>query len=319
MKHHFADFLNRDHGHWKIVPNRERWKYGYADLKDAPTDVSILSISKDVTNWERISEFKNLEELTLHEPSKEQVRSLNEIHSVKRLRISHFRPKNLDFLKNQKGIEELILEYISGFDDLTPISRLPQLKSLHLENLRRVRDFSPLSAAPALRYLHIDGTLDWDQPIHSLDFLQTLEHLEYFGIGFVKLLGEFPVFAGLLQLKHIKQVRLGYGRTTLDNYAYFHAKAPQIEGAVQEPFRFFEGENRLISENDYRAKMDEKRFLSLDQTSISDDGSRYYYGAPHAFLLGRGDRDLRGKAENILAKCEAYKLRYETLLEKFRR
>ena len=75
-------------------------------------------------------------------------------------------------------MRELVLEYVSGFYDLSPLKELKSLKSAHFENLRRVSDFSGLSGIASLRYLGINGTLDWDQPIKDFEFLRDLGALE---------------------------------------------------------------------------------------------------------------------------------------------
>ena len=136
MKHHFGDFLDRTNDYWTTVPNRERFAF-IADFEITNKDeVKILTISKTQKNihWEQIFECPNLEEITLHDPSKEQVQAIRELTKIKRLRITFFRAKDIEFIGDLHHLEELILEYVSGFSDLTPLSKLTKLKSLHLEN-----------------------------------------------------------------------------------------------------------------------------------------------------------------------------------------
>ena len=108
--------------------------------------------------------------------------------ALKRLRLTHARPKSLDFVRGHEALEELVLEYVSGVDDLRPVAVLPNLRALHLENLRRMRDFSGLADAAKLRYLSVDGTFDWAQPISSLAFVSSLRALEHFRLGSVRVL-----------------------------------------------------------------------------------------------------------------------------------
>lgn len=70
--------------------------------------------------------------------------------------------KNTNFLAELPLLQELVLEYVSGFCDLSPLRELKSLRSAHFENLRIVSDFSGLSGIASLRYLCISGTLDWD-------------------------------------------------------------------------------------------------------------------------------------------------------------
>jgi Leucine-rich repeat (LRR) protein len=133
-------------------------------------EVTIVTTRKEDENWSRALTLPNLEELTLHDPTHEQLGAIGELHSLKRLRITHARPRSIGFIESMRGVEELVLEYVSGFSDLSPLRRLKRLRALHIENLRRVSNFSGLSGIDSLRYLAINGTLDWKQPIESLSF-----------------------------------------------------------------------------------------------------------------------------------------------------
>ena len=166
MKHHFGDFLDRTGDYWTTIPNRERFAF-IADFEIANKgEVKILTISKtqEKEHWEQVFECQNLEELTLHDPSKEQVQAIRKLTNLKRIRVTFFRANDIEFLGDLINLEEVILEYVSGFSDLTPLLKLTKLKSLHFENLRRVANFDGLKGLNSLRYLHIDGTLDWNQP-----------------------------------------------------------------------------------------------------------------------------------------------------------
>lgn len=111
-------------------------------------------------------------------PSKEQIAALSRLRQLKRLRITRVQVKNIDFLAELPLLQEFVLEYVSGFCDLSPLRELKNLRSAHFENLRRVSDFLGLSGIASLRYLCISGTLDWDQPIIDFEFLKGLTGLE---------------------------------------------------------------------------------------------------------------------------------------------
>lgn len=229
MKHHFADILDREDDYWTIVPNIERYSYSADELINDKEDAKVVTVNKDDSNWKQIFDFPNLEELTLHEPSKSQVESIKELKNLKRLRLSHFRAKDIDFLNELTNIEELVFEYVSGFSDLSPIRNLTRLKSLHLENLRRVSNFGGLSGLSSLRYLHLDGTLDWSQPIENFDFLKGLPNLEVFALGFVKVLKEYPAFLPILELKNLKRIKIGLGTLQTKEYAFIQVAKPNVQ------------------------------------------------------------------------------------------
>ncbi len=232
MKHHFGDFLDRTGDYWTTIANRERFAF-IADFEIAKKDeVKILTISKnqEKINWEQIFDCPNLEELTLHEPSKEQVQAIRKLTNIKRLRVTFFRATDLDFISDLNNLEELILEYVSGFSDLTPLSKLTKLKSLHFENLRKVSNFDGLKGINSLRYIHIDGTLDWNQPIENFEFLKGLPNLEIFSLGFIINKTEFPALIPILHLKKLKKIRIGRATLKTNEYAFLKVAKPNIEG-----------------------------------------------------------------------------------------
>jgi hypothetical protein len=230
MKHHFGDFLDRTGDYWTIVPNRERYAYA-TDVEIANKQaVKILTISKHHSNWMQAFDCPNLEELTLHDPSKEQVQAIQKLTQLKRLRITFYRANDIEFIGDLQNLEELILEYVSGFSDLTPLLRLTKLKSLHLENLRSVSNFDGLKGIDSLRYLRIDGTLDWNQPIENFEFLKGLPNLEVLSLGFIICRLEFPAFLPILHLKKLKKIKVGRATFKTQEYAFLQAALPNVEG-----------------------------------------------------------------------------------------
>src|ERR1700744_4152900 len=150
MKHHFADLLDRSDDYWTIVPNMERYAYtAKAELPDKSL-VRILTISKTHDHWRQAFDCPNLEELTLNDPSKEQLSAMSHFRAIRRLRISYLRTPTIDFIAHCPNVEGLGLEYVSGFSDLSPVRELKRLKSLHLENLRGGSSFAGLRGMKSL-------------------------------------------------------------------------------------------------------------------------------------------------------------------------
>lgn len=232
MKHHFGDLLDRTGDYWTTIPNRERFEF-IADFEIANKDeVKILAISKtqEKEHWEQVFECQNLEELTLHDPNKEQVKAIRKLTNLKRIRVTFFRANDIEFLGDLINLEEVILEYVSGFSDLTPLLKLTKLKSLHFENLRRVSNFDGLRGLNSLRYLHIDGTLDWKQPIENFEFLKGIPNLEVFSLGFIISRTEFPALLPILHLKKLKKIKIGRATFKTNEYAFLQAAIPTVEG-----------------------------------------------------------------------------------------
>ena len=230
MKHHFGDLLDRNDDYWTIVPNMARYAYD-VDHEIADKDaVKILTISKHHEKWEQVFDCSNLEELTLNDPSKEQVQAIHKLIQLKRLRLSFFRAKDIEFIRHLPNLEEVVFEYVSGFSDLSPFQDLKKLKSLHFENLRKVSYFDGLRGIESLKYLHIDGTLDWKQPIDNFLFLEGLPNLEIFSLGFVVNTSPFPALFPIINLKKLKRIKIGRNTLETNEYAFLQSALKGVEG-----------------------------------------------------------------------------------------
>ncbi len=237
MKHHFGDLLYREGDYWTVVPNIKRFAYSADEVIANKKNVKILTISKYHKNWNQVFDCPNIEELTLHDPGKEQVQAIRKLTQIKRLRVTFFRASDIEFISNLHQIDELILEYVSGFSDLAPLRKLTKLKSLHLENLRRVSNFDGLKGINSLRYLHIGGTLDWNQPIENFSFLEGLPNLEVFTLGFIINKSDFPAFLPILKLNKLKKIHIGTASFKTKEYAFLQAAIPNVEGSSWDLFR----------------------------------------------------------------------------------
>ena len=230
MIHHFGDMLEGRDDYWAMVPGGERFRYMLSGAQ-ASKNLKIATISADTPLWERIFECEGLEELTLHLPSKDQIAALPKLKRLERLRITKIQVKNIDFLARLPLLRELVLEYVSGFCDLSPLKELKSLKSAHFENLRRVSDFSGLSGIASLRYLGINGTLDWDQPIKDFEFLRDLGALEALKLIWVKCKEPYPALLPLVALKNLKKINIYPQAFALEEYALVQLVCEGVDGA----------------------------------------------------------------------------------------
>lgn len=279
MKHHFGDSLDRTSDYWTTVPNRERYAF-IADFEIVKkAEVKVLTISKhqEKRHWEQIFYCPNLEELTLHDPSKEQVEAIRQLKKLRRLRITFFRAPDIAFIGDLINLEELILEYVSGFSDLTPLVKLTKLKSLHCENLRRVSNFDGLRGLNSLRYLLIDGTLDWKQPIDNFGFLEELPNLEVLAFGFVINKTDFPAFLPILKLKRLKKIKVGMATFNVREYAFL--------------------ETALTTENCVN-------FSDTPWTPCFKIGTEYIE------FIGKGSGNTKATSSNATEKIDAFEKKY---------
>lgn len=235
MKHHFGDLLDREGDYWTIIPNRERFVDLIERLQPGDEQVKVVTVEGNSPAWHHIKSFANLEELTLHSPTEVQLTGLAELTHIKRLRITHARPKEISVLGELCWLEELVLEYVSGFSDLSPLQKLSRLKSVHFENLRRVSDFGGLAGIHSLRYLSIDGTLDWKQPILDFEFLRTLPNLEVLSLGGVALKAPFPATLPLMTLKKLKRIRIPRNMLVAEEYALMEVGLKGLNGSTWGP------------------------------------------------------------------------------------
>lgn len=234
MKHHFGDLLDRTGDYWTIVPNMARYAYSADDNIRDKKKVKILTISKGDKNWRQVFDCPNIEELTLHVADKEQVQEIRKLKQLKRLRVTHLKTNDIEFIGDLPNLEEVMLEYVSGFSDLSPLKKLKKIKSLHFENLRRIKSFDGLKGLKSVRYLHIDGTLDWNQPIENFEFLKGLPNLEVFSLGFIINDTEFPALLPMLHLKRLKKIHIARNTFKTREYAFLETAFPKVEGCSWE-------------------------------------------------------------------------------------
>ena len=318
MKHHFGDFLDREGDYWTIVPNRERYTYAIGDVPAGSKDITVVTIRHDDEHWKRVFTFPNLEELTLHEPSKEQLSAIPDLVRIKRLRITHARPKDINFISPLVNIEELVLEYVSGFSDLAPLRSLKKLRSLHMENLRRVEDFGGLSGIESLRYLRIDGTLDWKQPISDFDFLRELPNLEVFSLGQVINRSPFPALLPAFALNKLKKIKIIWTMLAAEEFALLEAALPKVEGANWGPFTRFAYSQIPLLNDDVRAHLsDDVIRTKHPEVFINYKGERLINDPNNEWFEFTGKNAGRAKYSNpkAKAKCDEYAKKYHLMKE----
>lgn len=322
MKHHFGDFLDRTGDYWKMTPNRNRYQLMIHNFSNLDSSISAITISKDHTNWKEIFKLQNLEELTIHEGSKEQFQSISELSNLKRLRVSHLRPKEINPIGELKNLEELVLEYVSGFSDLSPLTKLNKLKSCHFENLRKVSDFSQLSNIKNLKYLRIDGTLDWKQPIVNCDFLGKLKNLEIISFGQVICKSNYPILIGLTELKNLKKIKIPVNMFPSEEYALLQTAIPQIEGTQWEPIAVWPNRFIELDKDDPRMKLSKEELkIQHPEVRVLYDGRRDISDPDYEWFefIGKKAGRIKCDSKNAKKKCDEFDVKYESMKEKARK
>ncbi|HEU5074873.1 MAG TPA: leucine-rich repeat domain-containing protein [Polyangiaceae bacterium] len=299
-----------------MVPNRDRHAYRIGDVPAGSPEITIATIGKGEANWSRITSLPNLEELTLHEPTKEQLAALGELRSIKRLRISHARLKSIDLIRALGHVEELILEYVSGFEDLSPLQSLTRLRALHLENLRRVGDFSGLAGLTRLQYLSIHGTLDWNQPIANFEFLRGLPLLEVLSLWWFSNKTPYPALLPALALKHLKKLHLGARSLAAREYALLEEGLAGIAGATWGPYEVVTHAWLPVPRNDVRAHLPKETLEAKHpEVVITFDGRREIPDPASQWceFTGKGAGKVKCTSSTAEAKCRAYAEAYAAM------
>jgi hypothetical protein len=321
MRHHFGDFLDRDGGYWTIIPNRERFAYRIGDVPAGSSEVTIITIGKEDENWSRALTLPNLEELTLHEPTPEQLLASRALRSIKRLRITHARPRTLDFIGSMDEVEELVLEYVSGFSDLAPVGTLKRLRALHIENLRRVSDFSGLSGATNLKYLAVYGTLDWKQPINNFEFLRGLPQLEMLALWQVICRAPYPAMLPALTLRNLKKLRIHGSYFATEEYALLEEGLKGVEGATWGPYNTLAYSQIELPRDDLRAHLPEQVIRSRHpEVTVRYDGKRVIDDPASRWFefTGRGAGRVKCSSTTADVRCREQSERYDTMKERAR-
>ncbi|WP_036154903.1 leucine-rich repeat domain-containing protein [Maribacter forsetii] len=321
MKHHFGDFLDRTDDYWTTIPNRERFAFIANFEIGNKEEVKILTIGKGQKkeHWLQIFDCPNLEELTLNNPSKEQVHAIRKLTHLKRLRVTFFRAKDIDFIGELYNLEELVLEYVSGFTDLSPLTKLTKLKSLHFENLRKVKNFDGLSGINSLKYLYINGTLDWKQPIENFEFLKGLQNLEVLALIWVINKTPYPAFKPITELQKLKKINVISNMFPTEEFAYLETVLPNVEGAVWEPFKkVVHGYCNVLylPKKDSRSKLSEEILKKEHpEVSINHEGRRIIKDPNPGYFefLGKGAGKVKCNNPKADEKCLEFKNKYEDM------
>lgn len=229
MIHHFADLLDRTADYWTIIPSNQIFAFSSDDEIKDKGQVKALTISKNHKSWRQIFDCPNIEEVTLYNPDQDQIREIQKLTQLKRLRLSTFRAKDIEFIRNLPNLEEVAFEYVSGFSDLSPFQSLNKIKSMYFENLRRVSNFDGLIGLNSLRFLYIQGTLDWNQPIENFSFLAGLPNVEVLCFGWVINKSDFPAFLPAMKMKSLQRIRIGMATFHAKEYAFLETALPHVK------------------------------------------------------------------------------------------
>lgn len=317
MKHHFIDLLDREGGHWEMVPNRNRYSHELRNASGENREIKIVTIGSEDKDWERIFSFPLLHELTLHEPNNDQLSALHRLRSIKRLRITRARVNDIEFVGHLRDLEEVVLEYVSGFSDLSPLGSLGSLRAFHSENLRAVRDFSGLGGLSSLRYLGIYGTVDLRQSLESFEFLRYLPNLEFLSLFQVANKTPFPALMPIARLEKLKRLNIPRNEFPVEEYALLEAALPHVEGAAWKPCQRQADSRVPYPRDEILALLPESVVAELNRQDvfISPDGQKWVNDPKTEWyeFLGKGAGRIKCSSKQSDTKCAEFTEKYQVL------
>lgn len=317
MKHHLIDFLDREYGHWAMVPNRDRYIYELGKIACDNSEVRVATIGGNTKNWERIFALSKLQELTLHEPSNDQILELSRLKSITRLRITHARVNDIKFIGEMHNLEEVVLEYVSGFSDLSPLRSVNSLRAFHSECLRAVKDFSGISGLSGLKYLGIFGTVDFKQPVESFEFMATLKGLEALHLFQVVNQKPFPALLPIARMQNLRRLNIPRDAFRVEEYALLEVALPNTVGAAWEPCKRRADSKVPYPRDEVLAFLPESVLAELNQKEIftSPDGQKWINDPKTEWFefLGKGSGKVKCSSKQSGAKCTEFTESYEAL------
>ncbi|MDZ4309289.1 MAG: hypothetical protein U1A24_01835 [Cypionkella sp.] len=141
-------------------------------------------MSKDGFLWEghdryvtRVSDLSEESSTVLFYRERKSHQGIGKLKQIERLGARMVNQAFLDELSELEGLAELKLEGVSA-GDLSPISRLKNLRTLRLRDVSEITNFEAVLDLPNLNALYIENA----KHLHALDFLGSLKHILRLGI-----------------------------------------------------------------------------------------------------------------------------------------
>ena len=103
--HHFADLPYRYLDHQNVMSNMDRCAMNAVRAITTSDCVTTSTTHKADGTDASLSIFRNLEEPTLRDPSKEQLAGLGDTTRIKRSRVTHYRRQKLSQLSERINVK----------------------------------------------------------------------------------------------------------------------------------------------------------------------------------------------------------------------
>lgn len=168
-------------------------------------------MSKDFFRWEghdryvtRLKDLSTESSTVLFYREGKSHQGIGELKQIERFGARMVNQAFLDELSELGGLVELKLEIVSAVD-LSPISRLKNLRILRLLNVSKITNFDSVLELPRLEGLYIENA----NHLHTLDFLGGLQHIRRLGVeGGMYKIRRLASLAPLAKLKGLEELYL---------------------------------------------------------------------------------------------------------------
>ncbi len=199
-----------------------------ADLADVSLETLELRVSRSTKNIERLPEFGKLERLRVSSMKTDITKHISCISTLKILSLGYCRTGYTDLspLSKLSNLKCLILCELRQPDSIEFLRGMRSLIGLEIDNLRKVRDLTPIASLhKTLRELKIEtgGPLSGTLAMKSLLPLSSLEKLEYL---WLYVLAEDRSLEPLAELQSLRELSINaYFRW--EEYAKLDARLPK--------------------------------------------------------------------------------------------
>ena len=189
---------------------------GIYDLSLLPRNTRILDLATPLkkaklnyTNYESLAHNEDIEGICLNDVDEERLAVFSTLPNLKYLRLRNNKQEEIPDLSCLQSLEVLILANMTRVKDIGFISDMNCLKTLFICDVKNLYDLSPLSRLKQLRELSLEngGMSGVGKPVKSLEPLSKLTELQYLHFGVTVENRNYDV-APLFSLKKLQKLSI---------------------------------------------------------------------------------------------------------------
>lgn len=173
----FRRFLSASNEHPYLgVPDGQ---ISAGDVSDLPRSATCIELEEPCANFELISSFKRLRDLSLSQVDQSWFRHLAGCPKLRILRLNGLKNASLPSFASLANLRSLVLFRCAKLSSLSFLRHIKDLHSLCISECPLIRDLGPLDRLTELRELWIDSQISRSTKIKSLKPVGKLSQLQY--------------------------------------------------------------------------------------------------------------------------------------------